>query len=781
MGRKGKSTIFYISFLLFVCIGIINKIEKPQAASGEVTLQAECGYDGYGKFGRNIPFFAEVISTKSFQGILRVIVPANKGEENYAYEYPITAEEGSSLQIRGEIPLVSNYTSISFQVISEKNQVLAEMQAKVKISGREVTELYVGVLSENPDASRAFSKVNVGEYTDSSFPYVKTRAFALKREDIEDIHYGLDCLDIIVVDRWVASALTEKQKDTLYNWVSEGGALVVEVRSGQYMFPENIYPITEEVEARPYLWVQTQKVKKGKCGYFNLRVEDMDLMEFAVDNNAIPGTVISKVCSAESITKIIEQDHYYNGEYTWQSVKELLDTAMGRKLPNISIYVGIILIYLILAGPVVFYVLRKKDKAGLTGIAVSVLAVGFSVIIYLVGTTTRFQEPIIRYASIWTLDGRLVSEESYLDTKAPNSSPYQLKISSDYSIEPVSSSSHFSYETVDKETILRDYKIEMYYDKEDTTLTMRKPIPFESQYFRLEREWEDKELLGLRADLMYFNETLSGRVYNDTQNYLENVILVLRNCIYMLDYMEPGKVVDVSEGKKIYFYPSTCEAAAREVTGFDSVVYEMDSENKEYAVLSQKTRLLTYCLEQLDINNGVGAVLFAFYTPEQSDGFQKDIKIQTYGATILSKTIGLDTSMGGLVYQNLAPDEIVNIDDDISYNKVTGSTYSASIRLQYELGSMEELRAIRIATAEVSPDNQDYQAFSGEMYFYNPLTLAYEQINLDRKNFWITDMEKYLTGRDGRYSLIVQYSSDILDAEQYKEIVLPIVSVIKKK
>ena len=67
------------------------------------------------------------------------------------------------------------------------------------------------------------------------------------------------------------------------------------------------------------------------------------------------------------------------------------------------------------------------------------------------------------------------------------------------------------------------------------------------------------------------------------------------------------------------------------------------------------------------------------------------------------------------------------------------------------------------------------------MYFYNPLTLAYEQINLDRKNFWITDMEKYLTGRDGRYSLIVQYSSDILDAEQYKEIVLPIVSVIKKK
>lgn len=781
MGKKGKGTIFCISFLLFVCIGIIHMIERPQAASGEVVLKAECGYDGYGKFGRNIPFSAEITTTESFQGILRIIVPANKGEENYAYEYPIIAEEGVVLQVRGEIPLVSNFTSVSFQVINGKNQVLADEQAKVKISGREVTELYVGVLSENPDASRAFSKVNVGEYTDSSFPYVKTRAFALTREDIEDIHYGLDCLDIIVIDRWVASALTDRQKNTLYNWVSEGGALVVEVRSGQYMFPENIYPVTEEIEARPYLWVQTQTVKKGRCGYFNLRVEDMDLMEFAVDNNVIPGTVISKVCSAESITKIIEQDHYYNGEDTWQSVKDLLDTAMGRKLPNIGIYVGIILIYLILAGPVVFYVLRKKDKAGLTGIAVSILAIGFSVIIYLAGTTTRFRDPIIRYASIWTLDGRLVSEESYLDTKAPNSSPYQLKISSEYSIQPVSASSRFSYETVDEETILRDYKLEMYYDQDNTTITMRQSVPFESQYFRLEREWEGKEFLGLRADLMYFNETLSGRVYNDTQYYLENVILVLRNCIYILDHMEPGKMADISEGKKIYFYPSTCEEAAKEVTGFQSIIYEMNSENKEYAVLSQKTRLLAYCLGQLNINNSTGAVLLAFYTPEQNDGIQKEIQIPTYGTTILSKTMGLDTSMGGLVYQNLTPSEIDNMDDDISYNEITGSTYSASIRLQYELGSMEELRAIRIAPAEVSPDNPNYQTFSGEVYFYNPLTLAYEQIDLNRRNFWITDMEKYLTGRDGRYSLIVQYSSDILDAEQYKEIVLPIVSVIRKK
>ena len=123
----------------------------------------------------------------------------------------------------------------------------------------------------------------------------------------------------------------------------------------------------------------------------------------------------------------------------------------------------------------------------------------------------------------------------------------------------------------------------------------------------------------------------------------------------------------------------------------------------------------------------------------------------------------------------------MNIDDDISYNHVTGSTYSASIRLQYELGSIEELRAVRFAPAEVADDNPDYQAFSGKIYFYNPLTLVYEQVDINRKNFWIADLEKYLMGRDGKYSMIVQYSSDIMDMEQYREIVLPLVSAIRRK
>ena len=780
--RKTKRSCFGIMLLVLLCAFVWSLAGAVRAdEENGIVLQAECGYESYAKFGRNIPFRAEITSEESFQGTLRILVPANNGEENYAYEYPAAVAAGEPFVVRGEIPLVSNYTVISFDVIDEKGKVLEQEQVSLKTSGREVTELYVGVLSENKDATAAFHSVNVGEYTDSSFPYVKTRAFSLTAEDIEDIHYGMDCLDIIVLDRTMTERLSKEQREALNSWVCDGGALIAEVGSGRYIFSETDYPVTEGVEARPYLWVQTQNVKQGRVGYFTLKVADMDLMEFAVDNNAIPGSLISKVCSAEIITQIIENDHYYNGAEQYENVKELLDTAMGRKLPRISVYVVIMVLYLLLAGPGIFYVLRKKDKARLTGVSVGGAAVVFSVMIYLMGTTTRFQEPVIRYASIWTLEGKQILEEAYIDTKAPTSNSYHLQLKAEYSVQPISADSHYYYEVVDEETVLQDCKTELYHGGDATTITMRHSAPFESQYFKLERESENRDLLGLGADISYFNENVKGTVYNETQQNFENVILIIRNSIYVLGNLEPGRVVDISDVQKLYFYTDTCEEAAKEITGWSNVSYQVNSENQEYAFLSQKTKLLEYYLSNMSTSSGSSATLLAFMPVGKAGDFQTDNGYTTYGATLLNKKILLNTTSGELIYQNLSADEIINIDEDISYHENTGSTYSSSIRLQYDLGSKEGLRAVRFASAGVEEDNPDYKAFSGEAYFYNPLTLAYELVDLTDKQFWITDLEKYLTERNGTCYLIVQYSSDFIDTELYREILLPVVSVIRKK
>lgn len=770
--------------LTVLCLCLLSGTESLAAgqqreSSSGIELEVECGYDNYAKFGRDIPFCAEIVSEESREGILRILVPANSGEGNLAYEYPLHLTEGIPVTVRGEIPLLSNYTVISFEVLTERKKLATE-QVTVKTSGREVTELYVGVLSKNEEAVEAFQGVNVGEYTDSSFPYVKTRAFALTEEDIENVHYGMDCLDIVVLDKRAATRLSENQKEALSAWVSEGGSLIVELSSGKYLFSDTVYPVSEAVEARPYLWAQTQRVKEGNVGYFDLKVADMGLMEFAVDNNVIPGSLISRVCSAETITKIIENDHYYMGKEQQDTVRELLNTAMGRKLPRISVYVIIILIYLGVSGPGVFHVLRKKDRAALTGRAVTATAVLFAVIIYLAGASTRYQEPVVRYASILTLDDTKLSEESYLDAKAPSSDAYQISLLPGYSVRPLSGDNHYYYDRVDDETVLHDYKTRLYYGEEATTVTVRHTAPFESQYFKLERESENRDLLGLGADLRYFNETVTGTVYNETQQSLDDVVLIVRNSIYMLGSLGSGERVEIEDAERLYFFPDTCAQTADTITGWSEVSYQMNSENREYAMLSEKTKLLTYYLERVESMKETKATLLGFVTAGAGE-FQTEGGYPVYGAALLNKKLTLNTMSKDLEYTNLSSDEIINIDEDASYNVETGSAYSSSIRLKYDLGGRDSLMAVRFAAAGVEEDNPAYKAFSGEAYFYNPTTLAYEKVDLSRKNIWLSNLEKYLTERDGKCYLIVQYSSDFVDTEQYREILLPIVSVIRKK
>ena len=50
----------------------------------------------------------------------------------------------------------------------------------------------MGVLSKNKEAVNAFDGGNIGEYTDSSFTYIKTRAFKLNMADIEQNTKRLD-------------------------------------------------------------------------------------------------------------------------------------------------------------------------------------------------------------------------------------------------------------------------------------------------------------------------------------------------------------------------------------------------------------------------------------------------------------------------------------------------------------------------------------------------------------------------------------------------------------
>lgn len=88
----------------------------------------------------------------------------------------------------------------------------------------------------------------------------------------------------------------------------------------------------------------------------------------------------------------------YSGYY-W-NVQTILNYDIASKLPPVTIYFVILLIYILCIGPAVYMILKKRDKREYMWLWIPCLAVLFSVIVYKAGSSVRYAEPFIRYYSV---------------------------------------------------------------------------------------------------------------------------------------------------------------------------------------------------------------------------------------------------------------------------------------------------------------------------------------------------------------------------------------------
>ena len=239
--------------------------------------------------------------------------------------------------------------------------------------------------------------------------------------------------------------------------------------------------------------------------------------------------------------------------------------------------------------------------------------------------------------------------------------------------------------------------------------------------------------------------------------------------------LKSKETIEIKDAEKFYYSPNSYKEIAGKIVGLDKL-----KEEKLYANTIEKRNLLESYLELYDASTEKEGLLLAFLPTGEYSTFQMETFYQTDGMTMLCSKIPLNTVSDGFIYQNLTSEEINNIDKEPSYNAKTDSIYNHSIRLEYNLGDREGLKKVRFSPRIVEEGNQYYHAFSGDAYFYNPSTLEYELVDLNHIEFNIETIDKYLTEKNGVYSLIVQYT-ETDSSEKYEEIRLPLVSVIRKK
>lgn len=185
--------------------------------SGNISMTIDYGYNQYAKYGRYMNVRADVTNEgKDFHGWLQVVAP--KLDNNVLYRKEVKVEAETTKNISINIPLTDDTGILQVKLLDDDGKTVVEKEAPIKI-GNYQKDIFIGILSDN--VSRLDYTVQVG-----------SQVFYLNEENMADSYLGLDLLDVIIVNQYDTSRLSELQIKAIQQWVYNGGTLVL--GTGEY-------------------------------------------------------------------------------------------------------------------------------------------------------------------------------------------------------------------------------------------------------------------------------------------------------------------------------------------------------------------------------------------------------------------------------------------------------------------------------------------------------------------------------------------------------------------
>ena len=774
---------------LAVCLLVIAGFaflgaERPVKAYTYYEIDAELGYDNQAKYGRYVPVRIDIFSQEDFVGTISVQRVASDGSTQIS-TYPVDIAGPGNQVIDMQLPLVDKNREFVFVLKNSSGDEVKRKKESVEVLNSDYTELFIGVVDDDGTAKKLFNEKNIGEYSNTDFPYVLTRALTLKPSQIKgDFEYTLDCLDIIVVTDSSMKLLSDENIECLLNWVAAGNTLIMEHAGNFNPAFDGLYEeafenrLSSDELLRPGLWVFGLDYEDGQIGFFTSFIEGSSFLSFAATNPELIGMIFRRNCSPERINNIIKADMYYLGKDDSYSVQYMLNTAIGKEAPDIKQYILVISLYILLVGPVLFLVLRKKDRSRFIFPLVLVFACIFSFVINKMGENTRFTDMFLQYASIVDIGKEDVNETTYICANVPYKDTYYMRVSDAYRVLQLTELRDSESEVFEVSDI--EERIEFVYAEDEIKLILENNVPFSRSYLEASRRHENTGNWQLVEDITYYDGVFTGSVINESSKDYEYVAVIAYGKILLLGNLKAGERIDVYDAT-VLTLPYYSSDAADRIMGIDILSEEQGGDEDDlYKTLNGKAGIVEYVINRYFNTKSTSPVLIGF-TDDREDTFRFDDRYEAFGFTMIYKDVDINTSIGNLSFTPVPYTDVENLDSSSSYDAYSNTTYSSRLRLQYKFDDAESLvRIIFDLGKEAGKEDIYYGTFDGTARFYNYETLAYDEVNILKEYFYMSELEPYLKEDGDGYTLTVQYDVSTKGQFRYTEVKLPEVSVVRR-
>ena len=755
---------------------------------GQVTMDIQYGYGNMAKGDRHLPVEVTLGNPKDapLDATLKIKSMESDGAI-YQYAYDIVLQPQEEQVFKYYIPIGTNarnlFVSLENRVGpaggAEAGNVIASRQVDLNIS-QDVPELFIGILSDNPQDLRYFDGVGI------SYSTLRTRSFDLDPEDFPYEEVGLGLLDVLVVNDFKLRDLSEVQTAAIMDWVYGGGVLILgtgrgvddtlgrfapELLDDSYGMPSlHHVNLGEEVpldnpeegmmrlacvdiplhggnvilSSNGYALMTVAAKEKGLIG-----VASFDLAEIASFGESHPSYVdhlFTALLGENRINRLAEVVYSGNSGKFW-SVQSLINTGNVEKLPNLSLYAFIVVVYLVLLGPGMYLFLKSRELQIFYRRGVVALSLAFAVIIYLMGMTTRFQSTFYTYATIQDVTEDYVTDTTYVNIRNPYNRPYHVELDPSYAVLPITRGNQPGSGQFSRFTGQEPYQVAVERGEDRLTVHGQNITAFSSRYFELQRKTDNTEKIGIVGDVVYFEGNLSGTITNHFPFPLENTTLLLYGNMVLLGRLEPGESRRLEDLELLRFPLNHSYVVAERIIGGD-LLRRTDIGDAEYLLALERSNILTFYLDDYMSNYTADARVIAFSTEKEERLFLRERDPETYGHTMLTSSVAINASRDRMLYRSvlIKTPKVVSGSYDAQSNSMRGTE---PLTLEYQMGT--EIDVASLTFEPVSEEflgdksNRYIEAFTGSIYFYNYSSGNFDRMELDGQVLDVEQLRSYLS------------------------------------
>lgn len=588
--RGNKKVILFIcTFVLLLICGGRSKAASAEPIDEDIEITVEYGFDGRYKIGNNIPIFIEVKNgNKDIEGELQIKVPTTQNQYNI-YSQTINLPKESKKNFIIAIPFMDISNEIEV-LIEQNNKQLSSKKVRIENGRLLQNQKLVGILSEDFSSLSYFNKIKIeGNDTNkgvgnSNSIELDTVAVKLTKDNIGENDKALDALDILVIDNFDTSVLSKNQYEAIKEWVESGKMLVIGTGSN---YSKTLSLFKDDFINADIVGTETKRLNSLNEYINNYSIEALngEVLNINIKNGEAllkegNTPIVSKLSKKDGviilsgidlgiepfigwssrdvfISKLISsnipnilKEVGSEGRHNNYTLNNILNTLPTDKLPNIRNISILFIVYIMIIGPLGYFILKKFNKRDYIWVTVPVMALVFSLFIYTIGSTTRISKPFSNLFSITIMeDKESIDTKVYTSIISPSKNNLYVEEPEGVDLEFINDSNQYNRNTgLNEEN--KKLNLKIVYDGNKTYFEFQDMKPFKLNSFNFNKK--DIVLNELKSNLKFKDGNLQGKVVNTIDMDLEDVYIISPFTVYELGDLKKGDTLDVKNVVKEY-------------------------------------------------------------------------------------------------------------------------------------------------------------------------------------------------------------------------------------